>query len=432
MFSKLLELLTALKEHLSGSGGPVPEDKLAKLLGIAARKFNVPGIAVAVFHNDQETFASYGVTNINDPQPVDKNTLFLTASITKTFTATAIMHLVAEGKIDLQAPVSKYIPELKLHDPDAANQITILSLLNHTSGLEWRLDADTGEGDDALEKFVAKMTSVKQLTPPGTRANYSQAGYDLLGRVIEKVTKQTYEQAVSSLVLEPLGLANSFFALDDIKARPFAAGNNADDDGKLSVAKVWKYARAENPGGGLASSAADLMQWAKFHLGAMQAPEVLPANAVKDMQKPTTELLGSSLGDAIGISWFLKDIGGVQTIKHSGSGNGQFAEILMVPEHSFAVVSLCNAAPNGIQFNDAVLQWTLQKYLGLMERAPKPLPFDEARAQAVVGRYENKIQVITIALKGKKLTIAAGIKPEVRAASDKELPADYPAAGMVF
>jgi CubicO group peptidase (beta-lactamase class C family) len=372
------------------------------------------------------------VTAINSPAPVDENTLFVIASVTKTFTATAIMHLVANGKVDLHAPVTRYVPELKLQDQTAAEHITVRSLLNHTSGLEWRLDADTGEGDDALAAFVAKMVDLKSLAPAGTRASYSQAGYDLLGRVIEKVTGTTYEQAVASLLLEPLGLTNSFFALDDIKARRFASGHNADEKGRLSVAQTLKYSRAENPGGGLASSATDMMRWARFHLGdsSINGEGVLPTTIRRDMQKPTVELQGSSLGDAIGIGWFLRDINGVKTVGHSGSGNGQFAELLMVPERNFAVVALCNAGPNGIQFNQAVLQWTLQKYLGLVERAPKPLPYDSRHALEIIGRYENEIQIVAIASTGKKLTIAAGIKPEVRVSSEKELPADYPPANM--
>jgi CubicO group peptidase (beta-lactamase class C family) len=407
---------------------------LAKLLGIAARKFHVPGIGVGVSVDGKVTYASYGVTNIENPAPVDEDTLFVIASITKTFTATAIMRLVADGKIALDAPVKTYIPELKLKDQEAAAQITVLNLLNHTSGLAWRLDADTGEGDDALEKFVAKMGDVQQIDPPGNRASYSQAGYDLLGRVIEKVTGGTYEQAVASLLLEPLELTNSFFALNDITSRRFAVGHNADEDGTLSVAHVLKYSRAENPGGGLASSVVDLIHWAGFHLGNRDenGERVLSIQARKEMQQPTVELRGSSLGDAIGIGWFLRDINGVKTVGHSGSGNGQFADLLMVPERNFAVVALCNAGPNGVQFNQAVLQWTLQKYLGLVERAPKPLPYDRRRAQEIVGEYDNMIQIVTIASNGKQLTIAAGIKPEVRTASEKELPADYPPATMAL
>jgi CubicO group peptidase (beta-lactamase class C family) len=276
------------------------------------------------------------------------------------------------------------------------------------------------------------MVDLQQIDSPGNRASYSQAGYDLLGRVTEKVTGGTYEQAVASLLLEPLGLTNSFFALNDITSRRFAVGHNADEDGKVSVAHLLKYSRAENPGGGLASSVTDLIRWAHFHLGDgnVHGERVLTTKALKEMQKPTVELKGSSLGDAIGIGWFLRDINGVKTVGHSGSGNGQFADLLLVPERNFAVVALCNASPNGIQLNQAVLQWTLQKYLGLVERAPKPLPYDSRRAQEIVGKYENKIQIVTIASNGKKLTIAAGIKPEVRTASENELPADYPPATM--
>lgn len=430
---KVSDLFATLTGRANGSGRNVTADQLSKLLGVAAKKFNVPGIAVGVLLDGKITFASYGVTNIDQPAPVSETTLFVIASVTKSFTATAIMCLVADGKIELDAPVIRYIPELKLHDQRAAETITVLNLLNHTSGLEWRLDADTGEGDDALQNFVAKMVGLKQLASPGARASYSQAGYDLLGRVIEKVTGKTYEQAATSILLEPLGLTNSFFALDDIMSRPFAVGHNADEKGKLAVAQTLKYARAENPGGGLASSVTDLMRWARFHLGdghAESGEQILPTQVLKAMQRQTVELKGSSLGDAIGIGWFLRDINGVMTVGHSGSGNGLFADLLMVPARNFGVVALCNAGPNGIQFNRAVLEWTLQHYLGVVERAPKPLPFDRQRAQEMIGRYENEIQVVTIARKGNSLTIAAGIKPEVRASSEKELPADYPPARM--
>jgi hypothetical protein len=198
------------------------------------------------------------------------------------------------------------------------------------------------------------------------------------------------------------------------------------------VAKQWKYSRAENPGGGLAASSADLLTWAKFHLAVIRNESVLPLAAVKRMQEPTTELVGSSLGKAIGMSWFLSDIDGVRTVRHSGSANGQFAELFMVPEREFAVVSLCNAGPNGLQFNDSVVQWTLQKYLNLVDRPPRALAFDAVRAKEVVGTYENDIQVVTVAISANHMTIAAGIKPDIRSASGRELPADYPPATMGF
>jgi CubicO group peptidase (beta-lactamase class C family) len=132
----------------------------------------------------------------------------------------------------------------------------VLNLLNHTAGLDWGLIADFGEGDDALAAYVARMAELDLIGPPGGRASYSQAGYNLAGRVVEKVTGWTFERAVAWLVFEPLGLSHSFFARDDIMTRRFAVGHNHGEDGTLSIARLWRRSRGDNPGGGIASSVA--------------------------------------------------------------------------------------------------------------------------------------------------------------------------------
>ncbi len=149
------------------------------------------------------------------------------------------------------------------------------------------------------------------------------------------------------------------------------------------------------------------------------------------MKEPTVELRGSTLGDAFGICWFLRNVDGVRTVGHGGSANGQFAELLIVPERNFAVVAASNAGPDGgLAFNRAVVRWALEHYLGVIDRDPEPLPYDEARAQKVVGSYENDMMTLTIATDGAGLTIECGIKPEIRAATDTELPPDLPPADL--
>jgi CubicO group peptidase (beta-lactamase class C family) len=120
-------------------------------------------------------YACHGVTNIENPQPIDQDTLFLVASITKVYTATTLMRMVAEGKVDLNAPVRRYVPEFRLKDRQAADTITVLHLLNHTAGLDWRVNADTGEGDDALARLVAKMAEMELIAPP-RHPNLLQSG----------------------------------------------------------------------------------------------------------------------------------------------------------------------------------------------------------------------------------------------------------------
>ncbi len=143
------------------------------------------------------------------------------------------------------------------------------------------------------------------------------------------------------------------------------------------------------------------------------------------MQAPTAELRASRLGDAIGIGWFLREVDGVRTVGHGGSANGQFAELLIVPERNFAVMSLSNAGPDGIPFNQAVVRWALEHYLGIIDRDPEPIPFDAARAEVLVGTYENQVMTLTVDTVGANLRLEVLMKPEIRAAADRELPPDH-------
>jgi CubicO group peptidase (beta-lactamase class C family) len=409
------------------------QHELVAFVAATAEEFGIPGAAVGVLVDGREEYATHGVTSVDNPLPVDESTLFPLASVTKTFTATALLRLVVEGKVDLAAPVRRYVPELRLSDDGAAEQITVLNLLNHTSGLGWNL-IDTEERDVSLAAFVTKLAELEMVAPPGARASYSQAAYNLAGRVVEKVTGTSFEKAVHDLVLAPLGLSNTFFDVDDVMVRRFAVGHNRGEDGALRFAQPWKAyragARGNNPGGGIVSSASDMLRWARFHVGSGDG--VLPAEALHRMREQTVELRGSTLGDGFGICWFLRDVGGVATIGHGGSGNGQFAELLIVPERDFAVVSLANAGPEGYPFNQAVVRWALEHHLGIVERDPEPIPYDPARAREVVGRYANDAMNFDIAADGNRLTIAAGIRPELRQAADVDMPPDYPPAAFGF
>jgi CubicO group peptidase (beta-lactamase class C family) len=175
----------------------------------------------------------------------------------------------------------------------------------------------------------------------------------------------------------------------------------------------------------MASSVGDQLRWARFHLGdgrAESGTQVLPAEMLHRMKEPTVALRGSTLGDALGIGWFLHDVDGVRTVGHGGSANGQFAEFLTVPERGFAVVALSNSGPDGIPFNQAVVRWALETYLDVVDRDPEPIPYDAARAREVVGRYDIDVMTLVIATNGAGLTLEVGIKPDIRASRDGEMP----------
>lgn len=403
-------------------------DALCAKVADTATRFGMPGMAAGVWADGREAFGCSGVTSVENPLPVNEDTEFGLGSISKTFTATALMRLVAEGKVELEAPVRRYIPELMLKDPSASAEITVLNLLNHTSGMDWGLVIDTGEGDDALARYVEQLPQLHLMAAPGARTSYSQAGYNLAGRILEKVSGQTFDRAIATLVFEPLGLAHSFYLHEEVMTRRFAVGHNPTPEGTLAVARLRRRPRGDNPGGGLASSGSDLLRWARFHLGdgrADSGERVLPAELLHRMQQPSAVLRGSNMGHAVGICWFLRVIDGVPSVGHGGSTNGQFAELLLVPDRDFAVVSLCNAAPAGIPCNQAIVRWALGEYLGLIDRDPEPIPYNDVYADQLVGSYETDVMDLTVRKTARPgLSVEVRMKPEARAAY-KEMPPDY-------
>src|SRR5262249_9785929 len=147
---------------------------------------------------------------------VDGDTVFRIGSTTKTFTGTVMMRLVELGKVALDAPVRRYLPDLRTSDPSVAARVTVRQLLNHTAG--WLGDYFEGNsaGADAPARWAAGIAKLPQLPPPGTVFAYNNAAVELAGRVIEVVTGAPYEVAVRALLVDPLGLAHSRFFVDEI------------------------------------------------------------------------------------------------------------------------------------------------------------------------------------------------------------------------
>ena len=183
----------AWAQSVSAASDETAEDLFRALderIEAAMKRYHVPGVAVAVYWQGREHVRGFGVTNVDHPLPVDADTLFRIASITKTFTATAMMRLVEQSKVDLAVPARKYLPAFELTDEAVAKSVTVRQLLNPSAG--WLGDdyGDFGRGDDALARYVAGMKQLPQLTPPGQVFAYNTSGFVPAGRVIETVTRK--------------------------------------------------------------------------------------------------------------------------------------------------------------------------------------------------------------------------------------------------
>lgn len=395
------------------------DQALDQRLSDLASELEVTGVAVGVLADGEERYAFHGVTSVESPVSVDETTLFQFGSTGKTFTATAVMRLVEEGKVELDAPVRTYLPDFKLKDEDVAGKVTVLQLFNHTAGWQGDLMELTGDGDDALAKYVTLMETLEQVSPLGADVSYNNASLSVAGHLIARVTGKTYEQAVKDLILTPLGLDQTWFFPNDIMTRRFAVGHTRHDDGSVTVNRPWALPRANAPAGGMSATARDQITWAKFHLGdgtAGDGSRVLSEASLKLMKEPTVSMKGSALGDYVGISWLLRDVEGVRLVGHGGTTNGQYSEFLMVPERGFAIISMTNCGPNGSQLNNQLSKWALEHYLGVIEPDPEPIRLGDELLAAFSGRYETIAASVELTPANGFLSAKVEIKAQMLAA----------------
>jgi CubicO group peptidase (beta-lactamase class C family) len=411
-------------------------DELQTELTTRATELEIPGAAVGIVHDGEELYAFHGVTSIENPLDVDENTLFQFGSTGKTHTATAIMRLVEQGKVDLHEKVRKYVPEFKVRDEDVASEVTVLHLLNHTAGWSGDLLDPTGDGDDALERYVELMADLEQMTPLGKAMSYNNASLSLAGRLIQKVTGLVYEQAIKEMILEPLGLKNTFFFPNDIMTRRFAAGHNRKPDGTLEVARPWALPRSGWPAGGMSSNAADLIAWARFHLG--DGSPLLTKESLDLMKEPTFDMRGGALGDYVGISWLMRDVAGgsgvspdetVRLVGHGGNSIGQNSTFTMVPERGFAFVSITNDGSHGDLLSEGLERWALERFADVVLKDPEPIKLADAALAEYIGTYDTIAVVCQVSAADGGLVLRTEVRPEVWAKlseDDVPEPDDYP------
>ena len=389
---------------------------LTKKLTELAEELEVPGVSVGVFADGEERYAYHGVTSVENPLPVDENTLFQFGSTGKTFTATAMMRLVEEGKVDLDAPVRTYLPDFKLKDEEVARQVKVLQLFNHTAGWQGDLMDNTGDGDDALEKYVDLMADLEQPSPLGATVSYNNASLSVAGLIISRLMGKTYEQAIRELIIEPLGMDHTYFFTNEIMTRRFAVGHVRHDDGSFAIARPWALPRGNAPAGGISANSKDQITWARFHLGdgtAKDGTRILKQETLDLMKQPTADMKGSAIGDYVGISWLMRDIAGVRLVGHGGTTNGQYSEFVTVPERGFAFSSMTNCGPNGSRLNDALEKWALEHYLGLVDADPEPVLLGDEALARFTGRFETIAAEVEVTAEAGRLLARIKMKPEM-------------------
>ncbi|NUT53984.1 MAG: serine hydrolase [Saccharothrix sp.] len=306
----------------------------------------VPGASLAVLVDGEVHEFATGVLNRDTGVEVTTDSLFQIGSITKLYTATLIMQLVAEGTLDLDAPVVSVLPEFAVADAMATATVTTRQLLTHTSGIDGDFFHDTGRGDDCLAAYVAACAKLGQNHPPGATMSYCNSGFTVLGRIVEVLTGRVWDAALRERLLDPLG-ARSTVSLPEEVLRFRAAMGHLGEPGEEPVpAPVWGLARSTGPACTLNATAADVLRFTRLHLDGGRTPDgrvLLPAEQVAAMRESHVELPArhaNRLG--WGLGWALYDWPGGAVIGHDGATVGQKAFLRAVPEAGVAAVLLAN------------------------------------------------------------------------------------------
>jgi dipeptidyl aminopeptidase/acylaminoacyl peptidase/CubicO group peptidase (beta-lactamase class C family) len=325
------------------------EQRLAQL----AERHHVPGAQLGILRlgtegEDELVTTAYGILNARTGVSATEESLFQIGSISKVWTATVAMQLVDEGLLQLDTPISEVLPELRLADPDVTKTVTLRHLLTHTSGIDGDVFTDTGRGDDCLEKYVDLLGEAAQNHPLGATWSYCNSGYSLMGRLIEKVTESTWDEAMKERLFTPLGLTHTITLPEDALLFGAAAGH-VEQEGEQVTAPLWQLPRSLGPAGLITSTVADVLSFARMHLTgglAADGTRLLSESSAAQMAEHQADLPDKLiLGDSWGLGWIRFGWGADgehRVIGHDGNTIGQAAFLRILPEQGLAVTMLTN------------------------------------------------------------------------------------------
>ena len=392
-------------------------------------RLRVPGLAVAVLHEGQVYADGFGVTNIDHPLPVGAETLFQIGSTSKTFTATALMQLVEEGQVDLEAPLRRYLPEFALQSESDAERLTVRHLVTHHGGFIGDYFRDTGRGDDALGLIVGKMRNSAQLVPAGTAFSYSNAGFYVLGQVIATLRGQPFETVIREWIFGPLGMDHSTYFAEEAIVHSVAAGHIVTSEG-AKVATPWNTPRSIAPGGGITSTVVDQIAYAAMHLNEGRSAAggaILKREPVAFMQSPLA--VAGGMCESIGVSWMLDGAGKDRIVKHGGATNGQMSSFELFPGHNFAVTVLTNSDTGRIARN-TVADACKRHFIGW--QPPEVVPMQpQPDPREYVGAYQSVLARLDVTA-GANGLVAIDATPERGFAERRHRPLPSEPVDLVF
>lgn len=384
---------------------------------------NIPALSVAVWRNNELTQAASGCLNLNTGVAATPDSIFQIGSITKVMTASLVMQLVDEGRVDLDAPVQRYLHDFMIADEQASKMITVRQLLNHTSGIagDYFPDDHAHQGN-LIARYVDRCSMLPLVHPVGEMISYSNAAFAVAGRLIEVVRGMSWYQVIQQYLYQPLGMNHAIADPADMIRHRVATGHVYDggntDRWAVSERAYLTLGQAA-AGTTLAMTAENLIRFARGHMDgglSQNGQRWLSAESVAHMQTEQFQQPKASPLDKqySGVAWRLFDDidTGLRMVGHGGGTLGFLSTLQMIPEHNMAFAILMNGyRPAAI---DAVTADFTRAFTGIDTQQPEPnssVAF--ADLPNIAGCYTSLDTTITVRTHDNKLraTIVYNIDP---------------------
>jgi len=374
---------------------PITADSLADVLAAAAEEHHVPGAAAGVIVGDEVITAAHGVTNAELTAPVTPATLFQVGSVSKTVTSAAVMLLVQDGRVALEDPIARHLPDLGAATGLDTEAITVEMVLSHQAGFD---------GDHLFVERstdLATLAGARRIFEPGHGFSYGNAGFSIAGAVVEAASGEPFDRFVRDRLLRPLDMRSACFTADDaitysVAAPHWVFAGDAHVLRRGGWQPGWELQPADWPAGGLIASVDELLAWCRFQWTGTDAEGNVLLRR-ESLDRLHTAVVRADRFCENGLDWDVQTIDGATTIGHGGVTVGYITDLRIVAAERFAFVGLTNAT-NGAAVNRTVRRWAFEQAIGVVHRDPEPDPalaptLDVARLE---GRYVHPFSLLDV------------------------------------
>ncbi|MDE2851330.1 MAG: serine hydrolase [Acidobacteriota bacterium] len=371
-------------------------ERIDGLVSESMEATQTPGISVAVQHRGELVLArGYGLADVENRVPATEHTVYRIGSVTKQFTAAAVMKLVLDGKVALDDPMTKHFPDY----PVGPFHITVGQLLDHTSGIKGYTEMpafwEQGRLDLTHEQMIELFSTVPYEFEPGDRYQYNNSGYYLAGLLVEKASGKTYAEYLEETFFRPLGMRESHYLYNDPIVANRAEGYRVEDGVLLNDEPLSMH--LPFAAGALGSSVLDLVRW----IVALGAGDVVEPDGLEAMTTRRRLPGGDEIGYGLGL--FVGEMAGRPKIEHGGGINGFLSQLSWYPDDDLIVTVLANctcAEPGPLEARIA------RAVLGVAEPDHAPVALDEEELKRYAGIYDFGRSPLPVAVKDGKLLIA--------------------------